>query len=77
VNIDDKEFILQLLDDYECYVAAHVHSADFIQRTAMARTVLEKNFFKESGEREVDPRQQELQFNDWHQAVYDDNGEDE
>ena len=75
VNIDDKEFILRILDDYEerCIGLDLDEELPGIHR---ARAILQRNFFKESDEKIVDPRQLELQFSDWHQSVWDDDGED-
>lgn len=79
MTIDDKEFILNLLDDYETYVMAHLVKSDLYTRTALARTILDRSAYVQREHKETNPRSTELDFNedyrDWHHGVDLDEGE--
>lgn len=69
MNIDDKEFIMALLDDIE---TVYPENDRLYTKIARARMILDKTRYREKEERQVDPRQKELDFSDyrdWHHVV--------
>lgn len=75
MNVDDKEFILALLDDMELLLI-HTDKDWMLAKIARARSLLEKGFYRTKEEKKHKPREEDLNFNDWHSAVYDEEYED-
>ena len=60
MNVDDKEFLLQLLTDIEGYLGDDNFDGIY-DRLERARTILERNYFHE----------REEHYRDWHQEALD------